>query len=242
MAKLKSACAGAIALGWGAPALAQDDAWREAPPLFEAHSATEAPWRAPLDRASRALAAGHYGDAARLGVEGMSAWPEASESFALVARLGIKGLERQAAAMVNHPVAAAQPPAAPAPVAPKPAPAKAGPQRSTGLDVGLITGFRMEWAIPAPRVDAVGFRLGFGWASIYGDSTGTGAAHGYVDLILGPDPRFQLHLSQGFAPTPMVGTAFQYDPEGPLQMQAGVHFGVQGFAPEASVSWLWRRR
>jgi hypothetical protein len=217
----------------------------EAPPPAAAEAPASA-GQALLDACVADLAEGRYEDAIAKAIPAISEHPELAPSFQAVADVAADQLERRRTAPIDRDSAAGAPYASAPPPAyyPPPPPGYYGRRERArltgGVELGLPTGFRIEWKIAQSAVDGWGFRLG-GNVAFYDGTYPSFELMSFVDWTL--QDSWQLETSVGLgAPYPalQVGAALQWDPpDEPVFVNIGGRFGMYGGTPDIVVGWVW---
>lgn len=220
-----------------------------APPPPEAPAA--APVAAPtgaevLSRCTKLMEVGLWEEALEVSLPAISTYPELARSFEAVATIAADQLARAVTPPVASPSVVYRPADAPPVVYRSPTARtrrKAGESSFRwGFDLGFPSGVRAEWHIARTVVTDVGLRAG-GNLMFYDGVNISSDVTGFVDWRLAK--QWDLETSVGTVvyfgyPYAVIGAAAQYDPEGPLQVQAGGRIGPYGmFVPEASISFVW---
>lgn len=195
------------------------------------------PGEEALDDARRLLDAGSYAEAAAIAAEGRVAWPDLAVSFSAVEQRALVALREP------PPPREGAPPSLGARVPPMYAvPPSTLRRAAVGFEAGLPAGFRAEWSIERIGIDEVGARFGgnlLGYNGVWPVSSFAA----FVDWRLrGP---WQAEISVGGVSYfgwvyPMVGAAGQWDPEGPLFVQAGAQWTSHGAVlPDVGAGFVW---
>lgn len=230
----------------GADPAASAEAPAEPAPPAPAQSGEEV-----LARAVAALTEGDYDLALTIAIPAMSAWPELAPSFKAVVDVAADQNERRRQGATG--VAGA----APGPYAPPGArtgtegygrpPGYGYPRRNRGellwgFDFGFPTGVRVEWKLGRRVVDSLGLRVG-------GNFLLYGSVYPVTDLTFFMDWKvaevWQIETTTGLFvyygwPYAQIGAAAQYDPKGPMHINAGAKIGPYGsLMPDLAVGFVW---
>jgi hypothetical protein len=209
------------------------------PPTEPAPPADAAPVAAPdarpaadvLKDATDALTARRWADAIQLAAPAISAYPELSASFKAILDVATDQIAR--VDREPDPEYLPQPPRRP----------QRPPSRvAWGFEVGLPTGLRFEYQLHRKVVDSVGLRVGANLA-VYDETYATVDPSVFVDWRI--SDTWQIETSTGLIVYygwmyPNIGAAIQWDPKGPLQVNAGARISAYGIVvPDVGVGFVW---
>lgn len=197
------------------------------------------------------LAEGEYDQALRVSIPAIAKYPDHAASFRAVADVAADQLERLRAS-TGAAVTTSTPLPRPVTGLPKPyayrAPPRA-PRHETslglGFEVGAPTGFRLELDLDAKKpggVDAIGIRAG-GNTMFYHDVWPVSDTTAFMDFRV--NDTWQVEATAGgfvyFGNIyPSVGAALQYDPAGPMFVNAGARLGPYGsWLPDTTAGFVW---
>ncbi len=208
-----------------------------------------------LTHAIGLLADGDYDQALRVSIPAMAKYPDLAVSFRAIADVAADQLERQRTGPGD---AAATGPSTTAPL-PRPMtglprpygyrPPPRSPRHVTslgfGFEIGAPIGFRLELDLDAKKpggVDAIGVRAG-GNTMFYHDVWPVSDMTAFMDFRV--NETWQIEATAGGFVYfgfmyPSAGAALQYDPKGPLFVNAGARLGPYGsWLPDATAGFVW---